>query len=264
MREVVLKLEVSDGWFKVWQQLFCGDGAELTRRLYEIAGKDQVLAWTIANAVRLPNIRKPEHAGYLSRQLQELSRQVGGDPDAIARWRIVHALSAFGDTEYAAEVVRERLDDKREYIWVRYGAGRSLVEMAATQTGARRQELLGWLAASTQGIAAAVPQAEGESRETLLRILREIGRSVLYQNVRHPDDWVDAVTPLVEKVSLLIQGHPRYGQRWRDEVLAPFLKGEWVGKAPSVATVERMRRNGVHLPDAQPPDNAPPLPPASV
>jgi len=253
VRAIVSAKPPMSGWFEKWRKIFGGDRTALLQHLPEIAGDDQVLAWTIANACRSPNTRKLEDAGYLARMIEELANRkqsdakelVAGKPNelatrkpsdstAIARWRIVHALSAFGGADYAAEAVFQRLNDEGEYVWVRYGAGRAIVEMAALQPAARQQELLERLTTSVKELIKAKSEKErGNVRsEDHLRILREIGRSVLYKGVEDPARWVELVDPLFGLINEQIQKDPRYRQAWRNEVLTPYRDGDWIGAKP--------------------------------
>lgn len=131
-------------WFERWRRMFCrlpGISELSDRDLAEIGSIDPVLGWTTANVAR--------RFALDPRSVAEVRAIYRARPDAAprdqaVRWRVVHALGAWPDEENA-EMLQEALAD--EYMWVCYGAVRSLVELAATtEDSALRDRVISGLA----------------------------------------------------------------------------------------------------------------------
>lgn len=116
---IIGSIPAESDWFAHWQRIFLGSDVDLDRAIGEVASDDSLVGWTLANVLK----RLPLGDSDLERLLQFLD----GGTDST-RWRIVHVLGAFPSEENAAALdARMQADD---YMWVRYGAARSLVEMA--------------------------------------------------------------------------------------------------------------------------------------
>jgi hypothetical protein len=114
------------------------------KRLFTLPGKPDstdwallqhtpLLAWTAANAFR-PSISAADPlVDYLIRLYDALYASQPEDERAIAtRWRIVHILGAVNREEAVATLVRAIRNEKVEKAgWIRYGAARSLAEIAS-------------------------------------------------------------------------------------------------------------------------------------
>jgi hypothetical protein len=129
----VEKLKSETNWFRKWQWLFTRpSGTTLRDREIELLkSDDSILGWTAANVFRRLNLGAKE-----LRDVRHLARtaQTGN-----IRWRAVHVLGAYptGENE---RVLFERLRSD-DYEWVRYGALRSLMEMAASSAALRKEIL---------------------------------------------------------------------------------------------------------------------------
>jgi hypothetical protein len=175
-----------------WLPTFLGQQSAV--RLIALLDAAPFVGWTASNALR----RAPLDRASLD-ALQMLAR---GHLDPQVRWRAVHTLGGSSTPESVATLI-DRLDQDGE-DWVRYGAVRSLVEIAATES-ASRETVLGELRARLAVI-----------RRTSL-VLNEFEQClVLHQP---PQDWPEAVAPLVEDLwamsdTVFEQDHyRRVGQR---------------------------------------------------
>ena len=220
LQEEVRTIESDVPWFQHWRDLYCEKSEAIETSLYEICGEDSILAWTVANVLR--NHASPEDIGYLCGRLEG-----DGTLDEIARWRIAHVLGAHPESKYARDVLERKLRDPTEYVWVRYGSGRSLMEMAATATDTgTRQDILQQTLAAIQS-----PEFHGDGSGPLdangVRIIREVGRSTLYRNAPEPDDWIRLASPVVDYVESQLE-HSAYRDEWLLEVRQPFEDGGWI------------------------------------
>jgi hypothetical protein len=137
--ELVASEPAGPQWFEDWRRVFCrGTATELTEEeIARVATADPVIGWTMANVARRFETH-PDRA--LQLRTIYAARQAPEPSDRAVRWRVVHALGAWPGEENADALV-EALDD--EYGWVKYGAMRSLVEMAArTDDAAVRDRIL--------------------------------------------------------------------------------------------------------------------------
>jgi hypothetical protein len=163
-------------WFAEWQEFFTRPlGARARKRDTDVlATEDGVMGWTAANVLRRSTLNG------VAREVERLASN-GTRP---VRWRAVHVLGAHPGSKSEQVLTRALTDD--DYHWVKYGALRSLIEIAAAATPERRQSIFLDLAALTHVLLA---------REELLR---EVEQALL---VRHqPDDWSETAGLLLEKL----------------------------------------------------------------
>lgn len=164
-------------WFTDWVRLFTTpDAAVADESMVEgLRAEDSILSWTLANVLRRCRITP---AG-VSRLLA-----ITDDDSPVVRWRVVHVLGAIPSSDSIQGLwPRLRDDDK----WVRYGAVRSLVEIAAsTSDSSLRDIALSMLAELLQG---------GRRDDS---VIRELSRAL---DVAHqPDGWAYAVAPLIQQL----------------------------------------------------------------
>jgi hypothetical protein len=164
--------ETSD--FAAWLRLFTVPvGEELTEDdLSSIGQDDSLMGWTVANVAK--------RARLSGRQLAWLRRLLSSSEEATVRWRVVHALGAHPTPE-DVEILFEVLDD--DYHWVRYGAVRSLVEIAARSSDLR------------EGIFTRL-RREVQNRRDDSWTIRQVGRSVLLREP--PPGWAEVAGLLIE------------------------------------------------------------------
>jgi hypothetical protein len=167
----------SNSRFIEWRDLFVtpvGTDAD-ARTVERIRGADSVIGWTLANVLRRCDI-DPDG-------MQQLVR-ISSQGSAVERWRSVHVLGAH-PTEMAASALFDRLSD--EDSWVRYGAIRSVVEVAArTAQPTLRNYILGRLTEAVQ------------RRGLDNRMTGELAKAL---NVRpQPEYWAPVIAPLIQQL----------------------------------------------------------------
>ncbi|MGJ5051145.1 hypothetical protein ACQR09_29070 [Bradyrhizobium oligotrophicum] len=127
-RAIIQGYTSQSAWFSEWKRVMTEpSGAKPDGRTLELlSSADPILGWTAANTIRrqmpdreqLANIRKSTSDGLVP-----------------VRWRSVHVLGAFPSEESQEVVSNAFMNDENE--WVRYGALRSLMEMAVRSTEMR-------------------------------------------------------------------------------------------------------------------------------
>lgn len=133
----VAAIESKEAWFRDWQQLFVRRSSEgpKDRELSLLESDDSIFGWTAANVLRRLHLTDAE--------LQRV-REIAGQSQSVAvRWRATHVLGAFPKKENQDTLLDRLLNDQDE--WVRYGALRSLMEMAA-RSSILRSDILETLA----------------------------------------------------------------------------------------------------------------------
>src|SRR6185369_16186165 len=94
--------------------------------LAAIEHEDSLIGWTVANVAKRTTISESQ-AAMLRRLLQNAE-------DPIVRWRAAHVLGAHPSEDNVTALL-DALNDP--YHWVRYGAVRSLIELAARSSDLR-------------------------------------------------------------------------------------------------------------------------------
>jgi hypothetical protein len=130
----VEKIESEKDWFREWQRLFTRKSRTIVRDrdLELLKSDDSILGWTAANVFRRLKLG--------AKELGEVRHLASSAKTGTIRWRAVHVLGASPSAENE-RVLLERLRSD-VYEWVKYGALRSLMEMAAS-SAALRKEILG-------------------------------------------------------------------------------------------------------------------------
>jgi hypothetical protein len=169
-------------WFDEWKSIFTHSTADqpTTEELTTITKPDSVAGWTYANIIK----RQP-----VSSVQQDILRSwvPGAVPEV--RWRIVHALGAFPTPENATFLVAMLEEQGAEWQWVRYGATRSLVEMAVRDSDGRLKR--------------SIMSAFASRIEMLLKdrqSLGEFARAVLVIPTAAPKDWSSQVKTVLAKI----------------------------------------------------------------
>jgi len=169
-------------WFVEWRTLFTrhNDPPLSEEEIRKIASPDSILGWTASNVIKRFKLTDPD-----LRQLRALYDAADAIPTQLGnviKWRVVHALGTFDATENVNLLFRA-LDGSSH--WVKFGAARSLVEVAAiTERADLRQRIVEDLQSRVHGLAR--------------RVLEEIGNAVFYRNA--PVSWHELIVPLLEKM----------------------------------------------------------------
>jgi nucleoside phosphorylase len=179
--DLVLELEPGDSeWFTRWRSIFTRrPPASLAEDEIALAwSDDSVLGWTLANTLR----RFQEHAEWSTALRSGYSAASGSTPrESASRWRVVHAIGRWRTEENVTLLLKAV--DEDPYMWVKYGAMRSLVEIAALANDDLRERVL----------------REIGSRIALMTIPSEPLSQVVWSAMR--DDavrpWGSVVRPLV-------------------------------------------------------------------
>jgi nucleoside phosphorylase len=170
-------------WFLQWKRFFMrGESPPINEEeIMEIMNTDSIIGWTVANLLK----RMPLSATDIL-QLRVCYNSIKADlSKGTVRWRIVHALGVFDSPENI--VLLFNALDQDSYHWVRYGAVRSLIELAA-RTGKPevRRNIIEKLIERV------------DSNLLSPKVIDEMGQSMFYRNP--PSDWLKLCVPLLDSV----------------------------------------------------------------
>jgi hypothetical protein len=192
LRTLVARIPGNADWFNDWVSLFTrADGTRDEVDVAMLTQADSIRGWTYSNVLRRSAV---EEEGL------ERLRGLLGDDSEVIRWRVVHALGAFPTSENVRALAGIFCDPTLG--WDRYGAVRSLVEIASRdQRGQIREEVFDLLSAD--------PSLLANDK----RISDEFARAVLIDKNHAPETWAE---PVLQVVNTLYQSAsaPADRERW--------------------------------------------------
>ena len=207
LMDTVNVMQSSTSLFEDWKNLFTieRDSEIKDQTINLIKDENSLIGWTASNVFRECNLND-ENQKHL--RIIFDSSDADDPKQNTRRWRIVHPLGRF-PSEENKELLFTALEND-PYHWVKYGAARALVEMAAiTESEGMRKEILDRL-----GIMAPALKKN---------ILDEIGKMLFYRNAR--GTWDGFAINLLETIKKSKDGH-LHEEYW-DDVLSKYKKGEW-------------------------------------
>jgi hypothetical protein len=175
---VVRDIPSDDPGFDQWKKLFTfTDGEYIDAYMVRgLCSEDPIASWTLANVLRRCRLTRDGE-----KELIDISRSAS----PVWRWRAVHALGLHPNRR-TEEAVKLLLRDPDR--WVRYGAVRSLVEMAArTSEYSLRSRIIAELMKSLNR-----DELDEKMIQEMVRVL----------DVRpQPDEWPASVAPLIQQLA---------------------------------------------------------------
>lgn len=165
-------------WFAEWRDLFVrrpqtvGDASDV--RL--LRTPDSLVGWTAANILKRL-VLTPD-------AVAEGTALLHADNPTV-RWRAAHMLGAVPSPD-VIEILMDTARAAGEDLWVRYGAIRSLIEIAAVADSTSRQQIFNGLA-----------QMAGDINDTP-QLSKEIARGLIIDSP--PDGWAEDAGLLLERL----------------------------------------------------------------
>jgi hypothetical protein len=168
------EITIQDSHISRWKKLFVAvpGQAAAADAIAALLGDDPLLGWTAANVLR----RTVLDPG----QLRAVHAALANDERPVVRWRAAHALGHQQELESVEALLRATED---EDSLVRYGATRSLVDLAHAHSSLRSQIL--------KALENEAPRLVADPKPAV-----ELERSL--QRVDANQEWINAVAPLVE------------------------------------------------------------------
>ena len=165
-------VDSTEDWFNEWRRLFLTPlGSVMEDELLDLMlDTDSVRGWTIANVAKRTKLSSDQQSRLCSLLTQD---------KAVVRWRVVHALGSFPSHSNFAALIRA-LDQDAEAD-VRYGAVRSLIEMAVYSD------------AELRNVIANEVERRADKISVDNRVATELARALLVEAQRSPQDWLQTV-----------------------------------------------------------------------
>lgn len=181
-------------WFNQWKEVFRISETQVIEAatLAKIIEDDSILGWTVANVAK-----RVADGDWI---LHQLTGWLRNSANATVRWRIAHVLGAVPEQE-ALHCLRDLVDNDEDDD-VRYGATRSLVELATIASPELREAARAIIAERARAISMSD------------RIARELRSSLLVDPSVAPAGWLLFVQACIQALFLATE---RLGDRdlWR-------------------------------------------------
>ncbi|SDT08905.1 HEAT repeat domain-containing protein [Bradyrhizobium canariense] len=170
--DAIRMVDSTEHWFNEWRRLFLKPlGSPLDDESLDlILDTDSVRGWTIANVAKRT---------HLSPDQQSRLRGLLTQDEAVVRWRAAHALGSFPTHANFGALIRA-LDQDLEAD-VRYGAIRSLVEMASYSD------------VELRNVIATEVERRADRISVDNRVATELARALLIDLQKAPQDWLQTV-----------------------------------------------------------------------
>jgi hypothetical protein len=174
--DIIRREPGNEEWFLAWRDLFTAPvGSPATDEdLNHLVELDSVMGWTSANVLR----RKTLGRGHV--EIVRNALRTG--PEPVIRWRAAHVLGRLPSEENVALLAESLNDDSSE---VKYGATRSLIEIAAQAGGPLAGDVFHRLAMAAGALAAH------------RNVVNEFKRALIVVPERAPRDWTQLALPAV-------------------------------------------------------------------
>lgn len=174
--EVVRQASTESAWSRWRELLLRPDGTPAgLDDVALLAATDPLLGWTTANMLRRSSADQAVWDAVVALLRAD---------DGTVRWRAAHALGRHPEPVAVDSLLRVLTED--EYSWARYGALRSLVELAADAEPGLRASVLDRISAHA-GLLADRPELARETERVL-------------DLTAPPPGWADATAVIVEKL----------------------------------------------------------------
>jgi hypothetical protein len=174
-----MPVHAPERWFQDWRGLFSRQEQLSEKTSSEISHIDALEGWTAANVIRrFPLTEGQEielNSVYDNRRYDDDTRS------NTIRWRVIHAMAAIRSREGVELLLNAAAEDG--YPCARYGAIRSLMEVAAREIELRESVL--------EGLRLVLPGFNARERIQLVRSARQRVMA---------EDWCQAVRPLLQDV----------------------------------------------------------------
>ncbi|HUZ81138.1 MAG TPA: HEAT repeat domain-containing protein, partial [Gaiellaceae bacterium] len=181
---------ISDPHICAWQRLFVAPPASAApaEAIAALTAEDPLLGWTAANVLRRTIMDAD--------QLAAVRSALGEDTRSVVRWRAAHALGSQPEADSVGALLEATRDSDD---LVRYGAVRSLIDLAYTHRPLRERILTQLILEADRLSADPKPSLELE------RALQRVDANA---------DWIADITPLVEALWAAAPTIERR-ERWR-------------------------------------------------
>jgi nucleoside phosphorylase len=183
LAQIVARMAVPspEGWYDEWRELFTRQQQLTDGTIRELTHPEGLHGWTAANVIRRFPLTEVQE-----QELRDLyaSRWWDDDPRSESiRWRAIHAMGSAISRDVVTSLLEAAENDR--YPWAKYGAIRSLLEIAARENELRDSVF--------DGLRKLLAKFDAHER---LQLVRSANQATV------ADGWCAAVRPLVNDVSI--------------------------------------------------------------
>lgn len=166
-------------WFRDWRALFTTSttGSVSAEAFHLMQSRDSIIGWTVSNVLKRTKV---------SADQVSLLKQFAKHRSPVVRWRAIHTLGAFPSLANHRFLIEALVSDPNH--WVRFGAVRSLIEMAALAHSDLRSSIFLSLTRNINVIA-------DDPRRC-----RELESAVLISGVKRKPEWIKHVDLIMERL----------------------------------------------------------------
>lgn len=205
--EIINEIQNDDNWFLQWRKIFTWNVSLVLSDddLMKIKSDESLVGWTTSNALKRLELNET-HLGQLRAMYKTLLD--GRQENDTVRWRIVHTLGSFPSRENALMLLS--VLGKDPYHWAKYGAARSLVEMAAKTEDPDLRKLI-------------IKNIQQTYKVMNAAVREEIGKTSMYHNAF--GDWETTIKPLLEEIDQNLD-EELTKREWK-KIMKEFNDGHW-------------------------------------
>jgi len=205
--EIVNEIRNDDEWFLQWRKIFTWDASLVLSDddLMKIKSDESLVGWTTSNALKRLELNEA-HWGQLRTMYNTLLD--GRQENDTVRWRIVHTLGSFPSKENALMLLSALEEDP--YHWAKYGAARSLVEMAAKTDDPDLRKLI-------------IENIQQKYKVMNPAVREKIGNTSMYRDAF--GDWETTIRALLEEINQNLD--EELTKREWEKIVKRFNDGYW-------------------------------------
>jgi len=204
---IVNGISNGEDWFANWRDIFIWDSAKTPSDddIMKIKSEESIVGWTSSNALKRLALNEI-HQGQL--RIMYLALLDESPMNSTVRWRIAHTLGSF-PSKVNADLLFKVIENDT-YHWAKFGAARSLVEMAAkTEDSTLRKTIIDYF---TQ-----------KHKEMHDAVREEIGKASMYHNAF--GDWEESIRSLLEGIGQSLE--EELTKREWEKIMKRFNDGKW-------------------------------------
>ncbi|OMI06304.1 hypothetical protein BSN85_22795 [Bradyrhizobium brasilense] len=186
-------------WFNQWRDAYTKPGSAFNsdEEVISVAEDNSILGWTLANVLKRTRV---------SLEQQAILRSMLTHTNDTVRWRVAHVLGSYPTIENLNALSNLAVEDPSGHV--RYGAARSLAELACRADGELRAQVVRLVTAN-------VPIFMQDRNQ---RVLKELADAFMVVPEQAPEHWYDVVTKIAREFYL--RSEPiETRDRWRQYVM---------------------------------------------
>lgn len=205
--DLVNEIQNNEEWFLNWREIFTWDASrDLSNDdLMKIKSEESLVGWTTSNALKRLDLNETRLEQL--RVIYNTSLDGRQESDTV-RWRIVHTLGSFPSQENASMLLSALEEDP--YHWAKYGAARSIMEMAAKTDDPELRKMI-------------IDNIKQKYKVMNAAVSEEIGKTSMYHGAF--GGWETSIKPLLKEINQNLD-EELTKREWK-KIMKRFNDGRW-------------------------------------